>query len=229
MFECCHFPFILTNTFIYIWIWISSNTWKLFFLIEVVNPVWFYNPSPILFHLLLLSKANPSFRWPWGLRHCHWLLAASLHFLGSNPCRGMWESCQWLGARRWFLRGLRLPPHLQLTSYPQWEKSDYKPKSSCSLNILMMDYFINISPCAHTECHGGEQSSTNYFISISMWAISFSEIEHWMVWSPNVGIVFDLRWIKTSGYETSRSSWKGWLQRIAEKSCSADVAVQLSL
>ena len=40
--------------------------------------------------------------WPCGLRHCHWLLAVSHHCLGSNPGRGMRESCQWLGVRQWF-------------------------------------------------------------------------------------------------------------------------------
>ena len=29
---------------------------------------------------------------------------------------------------------------------------------------------------------------------------------------------FNLRWIKTSGYETSRSTWTGWPRRIAQKS-----------
>ena len=37
---------------------------------------------------------------------------------------------------------------------------------------------------------------------------------------------FYLRWIKTSGYETSRSSWEGWLRRIVQKFLSAHIGAQ---
>ena len=33
------------------------------------------------------------------------LIAVSHHYLGSNHGRGKWESCQWLGVRRWFKTG----------------------------------------------------------------------------------------------------------------------------
>ena len=51
--------------------------------------------------------------WLCGLRHCHWLLAVLHHYLCSNPVRGMWESCHWLGVRQrfcqilWFARPLK--------------------------------------------------------------------------------------------------------------------------
>ena len=38
-----------------------------------------------------------------------------------------------------------------------------------------------------------------------------------------------LRWIKISGYETSQSTWTGWLWQIAQKSRSALVGAQVSL
>ena len=43
--------------------------------------------------------------WLCGLRRHHWLHAVSHHCLGSNHSLGMWESCHWLGARRWLSLG----------------------------------------------------------------------------------------------------------------------------
>ena len=60
-----------------------------------------------------------------GLRHCHWLLAVSHHYLGSYPSRCMWESCQWLGVKRWFSPHSGFLNQLQLASHDLaaiWQK-----------------------------------------------------------------------------------------------------------
>ena len=50
-------------------------------------------------------------------------------------------------------------------------------------------------------------------------------------WGDNASVdrPYTLRWIKTSGYETSRSTRTGWLRRISQKSRSAHNGAQVSL
>ena len=43
--------------------------------------------------------------WPSVLRHCQRLPSVFHHCPGMNLRWGMWESCQWLGVRLWFLLG----------------------------------------------------------------------------------------------------------------------------
>ena len=82
-----------------------------------------------------------------------------LHCLGSNPGRGMWESCQWLGMSRWFSLGIL--HHLQLASLDladMWQKSDQKrvckfeiinflspARGQVGLGAIFCEYFLKIT------------------------------------------------------------------------------------
>ena len=74
---------------------------------------------------------------PCGLRRCHWLHAVSHHCLGLNPSLGMWESCQWLGARQWFSPGIPVSS----TTY-NWQVTN-KPHV-IGINVMKMKFQIQI-------------------------------------------------------------------------------------
>ena len=83
--------------------------------------------------------------WPCGLRCCHWLLVVFHHCPGSNPTRGMLESCQWLEVRRWFFPGslVSCTSYIWLvTTSPKYgRKRDEKRNSKfSSLKCLCMVY-----------------------------------------------------------------------------------------
>ena len=70
-------------------------------LLEVQLCHWNVHLFSAISPFILLVFVGPAW-WPGGLNRGHWLLAFSHHHMGSDRGWGMWDSCQWVGVRRWF-------------------------------------------------------------------------------------------------------------------------------
>ena len=89
------------------WLYLLCQTYSVDYLpvswtlmkIQLVSTHWF-----MLASFVLSIRGLPW--WPCGVKHYHRLQAVSHCCPGSNPTRGMWESCQWLGVRHWFSTGI---------------------------------------------------------------------------------------------------------------------------